>query len=96
MMVGPAVAYYLPRSVRPQAMFVQESAVSADDLFPVECRVPAACTGDGSRAWVVTIGTGSDPFRNLPAAQALVLRTDFTPAEVRQIPGLTVSLLVRR
>jgi mannosyltransferase len=96
MMVGPAVAYYLPRSIRPQAMFVQESAVSADDLFPVECRVPAACTGDGSRAWVVTIGTGSDPFRDLPAAQALVLRTDFTPAEVRQIPGLTVSLLVRR
>ncbi|MDH6127968.1 glycosyltransferase family 39 protein [Kitasatospora sp. GP82] len=95
MMVGPGVAYHLPGDVRPRPLFVARTAVRADDLFPVECPVPAACIGDVSRTWVVTIGTGDDPYQGLPAGQAKALQAVFTPAEVRHVRGLTVSLLVR-
>ncbi|MCU7823236.1 glycosyltransferase family 39 protein [Kitasatospora sp. DSM 101779] len=96
MMVGPAVSYYLPAGVHPRQFFVRESATAAHDLFAVECPVPAACVGDERRVWVVTIGTGDDPYEWLPAEQARALRAAFVPAEVRHVPGLTVSLLVRR
>ncbi|MEV7181476.1 glycosyltransferase family 39 protein [Kitasatospora sp. NPDC093679] len=96
MMVGPAVSYYLPAGVRPRQLFVRESAAAAHDLFAVECPVPVTCVGDEKRVWVVTIGTGDDPYERLPGEQARALRTAFVPAEVRHVPGLTVSLLVRR
>ncbi|GAA1128729.1 hypothetical protein GCM10009663_77550 [Kitasatospora arboriphila] len=96
MMVGPAVSYYLPAGVRPRQLFVRESAAAAHDLFAVECPVPVTCVGDERRVWVVTIGTGDDPYERLPGEQARALRTAFVPAEVRHVPGLTVSLLVRR
>ncbi|GJF32775.1 hypothetical protein KNE206_54750 [Kitasatospora sp. NE20-6] len=96
MMVGPALDYYLPDAVRPREMFLRESPVVAHDLYPVECRVPAACMGDERRVWVVSIGTGDDPYQRLPAGQAGALRAAYTPSEVRHVPGLTVALLVRR
>ncbi|WP_405011921.1 hypothetical protein [Kitasatospora sp. NBC_01539] len=46
--------------------------------------------------WVVSIGTGDDPYQQLPAGQAEALRAAYTPSEVRHVPGLTVALLVRR
>ncbi|WP_354641975.1 glycosyltransferase family 39 protein [Kitasatospora camelliae] len=94
-MTGPALSYYLPDSIRPAQPFVERSAVQAGDLYPVESRAPASTIGDEPRVWVVTIGTGEDPYRNLPAAQAEALRSVFTPTEVRHVRGLTVTLLVR-
>ncbi|GAA0700257.1 hypothetical protein GCM10010193_63790 [Kitasatospora atroaurantiaca] len=96
MMVGPAVAYYLPEDVRPRPLFIERTAAQADDLYPVECPVPLRCIGDETRVWVVTIGTGDDPYQSLPAGQAAALRAVFIPTEVRHVRGLTVSLLVRR
>jgi len=96
MMVGPAVAYYLPEDVRPRPLFIERTATQAEDLYPVECPVPLRCIGDETRVWVVTIGTGDDPYQSLPAGQAAALRAVFTPTEVRHVRGLTVSLLVRR
>ncbi|KJK54906.1 hypothetical protein UK12_32030 [Saccharothrix sp. ST-888] len=95
MMVGPGVTYHLPEAVRPRPLLIARTAVRADDLFPVECPVPVSCIGDVSRTWVVTIGTGDDPYQALPAGQAGALRAAFTPSEVRHVRGLTVSLLVR-
>ncbi|MGK4582618.1 glycosyltransferase family 39 protein [Kitasatospora sp. HPMI-4] len=95
MMVGPGVAYHLPGGVRPRPLLIARTAVRADDLFPTECPVPVRCIGDVSRTWVVTIGTGDDPYQALPADQAGALRAVFTPSEVRHVRGLTVSLLVR-
>ncbi|MEV4613888.1 glycosyltransferase family 39 protein [Kitasatospora sp. NPDC049258] len=94
-MAGPGIAYHLPPGVRPTQPFVQKSAIQADDLFPSECPAPASCIGNEPRVWVVTIGTGDDPYQGLPAEQAGALRTVFTPTEVRHVRGLTVSLLVR-
>ncbi|GAA2804586.1 hypothetical protein GCM10010441_31720 [Kitasatospora paracochleata] len=94
-MVGPGVSYYLPGGVAPGPMFVARSAVEADDLYPVLSRAPADTIGDEARVWVVTIGTSDDPYQYLPAEQARALRSVFTPAEVRHVRGLTVTLLVR-
>ncbi|GAA2282402.1 hypothetical protein GCM10010430_80300 [Kitasatospora cystarginea] len=95
MMVGAGVAYHLPDGVRPRPLLIAETAARAEDLFPSECPVPVRCIGDVSRTWVVTIGTGDDPYQALPAGQAGALRAVFTPSEVRHVRGLTVSLLVR-
>jgi mannosyltransferase len=94
-MVGPGVGYYLPPGARPPEVFLARSAAQACDLFPVESRSPSRAVGDAARVWVVTIGTGDDPYRYLPADQAGALRAVFTPTEVRHVRGLTVSLLVR-
>ncbi|GAA1500894.1 hypothetical protein GCM10009760_63140 [Kitasatospora kazusensis] len=99
MMIGPAVGYYLPPPVRPTPLLIERTPVQADDLFPVQCPVPAGCIGDETRAWIVTIGTGDNrdsPYLGLPTDQARALAAVFTPAEVRHLRGLTVSLLVRR
>lgn len=96
LMVGPAVAYYLPDEVRPTPLLIERTAAQAEDLFAVSCPVPAKCIGNETRAWVVTIGTGDNPFQEFPADQAQALRAVFTPTEVRHVSGLTVSLLVRR
>ncbi len=95
-MVGPAVTYYLPPRARPTPLLIERTAVQADDLFPVPCPVPARCIGNVTRAWVVTIGTGDNPYQDLTADEARALDAVFTPTEVRHVRGLTVSLLVRR
>lgn len=99
MMVGPGVSYYLPDGVRPVPL-VHRTAVQADDLYPLPCGIPERCLGGLARVWVVTVDTGGGPFQNLPDDQARALRAAFTPdgsgpAEVHEVPGLTVSLLVR-
>ncbi|MFJ1703438.1 glycosyltransferase family 39 protein [Kitasatospora sp. NPDC088346] len=94
-MIGPGIAYHLTPGVQPTPLFVRQSAAQAEDLYPKECSVPASCIGTEPRVWVVTIGTGDDPYLSLPADQARALRTEFAPTEVRYVRGLTVSLLVR-
>ncbi|MER5642817.1 glycosyltransferase family 39 protein [Kitasatospora sp. NPDC002227] len=94
-MIGPGVDYYLPPGVRPRPFLIAETAVQADDLFPVSCPAPAACIGSEPRTWVVTIGPSEDPFAQLPADQTAALRAVFTPAETRHVRMLTVSLLRR-
>ncbi|AUG79258.1 hypothetical protein CFP65_4511 [Kitasatospora sp. MMS16-BH015] len=94
-MIGPGVAYYLPARVRPYPFLLAETAVRADDLYPVPCPDPAACIGAVTRAWVVTIGPGNDPYANLPADQTAALRSVFTPVEISHPRMLTVSLLRR-
>ncbi|MDH6577077.1 glycosyltransferase family 39 protein [Kitasatospora sp. MAP5-34] len=96
MMIGPGVTYYLPPGVHPVPLLIERTAVQADDLFAVPCPAPAECTGNVNRAWVVTIGTGDNPYQDFPADQARALATAFTPTEVRHVRALTVSLLVRR
>lgn len=94
-MVGPSIVYYLPSNLRLPQPFVERSASEAEDLVAFESQTPSATVGDASRVWVVTIGTGDDPYANLRADQARILQQVFTPAEVRHVRGLTVSLLVR-
>ncbi|WP_441250661.1 glycosyltransferase family 39 protein [Kitasatospora sp. McL0602] len=95
MMIGPGVAYYLPSTVRPIPFMIGQTAVQANDLYPVNCPVPAVCIGSETRVWVVTIGTSGNPYEDLPTDQAAALRAVFTLTEVRHVRGLTVSLLVR-
>ena len=94
-MIGAGVNFYLPENVRPYPVFLQTSAAKADDLYPVECRVPAQCVGQAERIWLVTTGQTGDPLPSLSADKAQALRAHYAPAEVRQVMGLTVSLLTR-
>ncbi|GAA4832814.1 glycosyltransferase family 39 protein [Kitasatospora terrestris] len=95
LMIGPALDYYLPEGVEPAQPYVVRSAEEADDLYPVESRVPEGGLRTAHRIWVVTNGTSGDPYQKLTAEQTAALRADFTPTEVRRVAGLTVSLLVR-
>ncbi|GAA1145242.1 mannosyltransferase [Kitasatospora gansuensis] len=95
-MVGPGISFYLPRSVRPAPMFVERDATRADDLYAVPCPVAQPCVGHAPRTWVVTIGTGENPYEGLPGDQTEALQHAFVPTAIRRLPGLTVSLLVRK
>ncbi|MFC9324736.1 glycosyltransferase family 39 protein [Kitasatospora sp. NPDC057015] len=96
-MIGPGLDFYLPQHVRPYPVFLQNTAAQAGDLYPVECPVAVQCVGQGGRIWVVTFeGAGADPLQSLPGDQANALLSQYRATEVRQVRGLTVSLLERR
>ncbi|BFV57687.1 hypothetical protein KCMC57_up27910 [Kitasatospora sp. CMC57] len=95
-MVEPGVTFYLPASVRPVPMFVERDATRAQDLYAVPCPVAQRCVGDAPRTWLVTIGTGDDPYEGLPDGQTEALRYAFVLTDTRRLPGMTVSLLVRK
>ncbi len=95
-MVGPGISFYLPDPVRPVPMFVERDAVRADDLHAVPCPVADRCVGHAPRTWVVTIGTGENPYEGLPGDQIEALQHTFVPPRIQRLPGLTVSLLVRK
>ncbi|MFC8450947.1 glycosyltransferase family 39 protein [Kitasatospora sp. NPDC057223] len=94
-MIGAGVDFYLPDGVRPYPVFLRSSAAEADDLYPVECAVAAQCVGQGGRIWLVTTGEATDPLPALSADKAQALRAHYAPTEVRQVRGLTVTLLTR-
>ncbi|MER7754794.1 glycosyltransferase family 39 protein [Kitasatospora sp. NPDC097643] len=95
-MVWPGVSYFLPERVHPYPVFVAQSAVEAEDLSPVPCERPEACTGQGSRLWLLVLGDTQDPLAALPPEWAKVLLARYgTPDQVRPLGGVTLALLDR-
>ncbi|GGV21028.1 hypothetical protein GCM10010495_40460 [Kitasatospora herbaricolor] len=92
-MIGPGVNFYLPRNLHPFPVFLQNTAAQAEDLFPTECPVANQCLGRSGRIWVVTFEGAADPLHSLPGPQANALLEQYRPTEVKQMRGLTVSLL---
>lgn len=96
MMFDLEIDYYLPRDVQLRDVFATRTAVQRGDFYPSECERPADCLAGTNRIWVVTTGSGKDPYQNLPADQAAALRAAYTPVEVKHVRGLTVSLVAQR
>ncbi|WP_405018923.1 glycosyltransferase family 39 protein [Kitasatospora sp. NBC_00070] len=95
-MVGPGLSFYLPDSVRPVPLMIERDATQAEDLYDVPCPVAERCVGDTPRIWVVTIDAGDSPYQGLPSDQTAALQNAFVPTQIQIVPGLRVSLLVRK
>ncbi|MFB7944667.1 glycosyltransferase family 39 protein [Kitasatospora phosalacinea] len=97
MMMDLALDYYLPDDVQPRDVFVAKTAIDRNDLFAKECPDPAACLGDTQRIWMVTYAfeNKGNLYEGLPAAQAALLKSEFTPVEVTKVRQMTVTLLQR-
>ncbi|MER6397012.1 glycosyltransferase family 39 protein [Kitasatospora sp. NPDC001603] len=93
-MVGPGVSYYLPSDVRPFPVFVERSALQAEDLFPTTCPQVDACLGPGQRTWLLVLGDTAEPLTAMPAEQARALRARYGPPDrVTPLGGVTLALL---
>lgn len=95
-MVGTGISYYLPPDVRPYPVFVQHSAVQAEDLFPAACPQPDDCVGQGQRIWLLVLGDTAEPLAAMPGDQARALRSRYgAPGLVTPLGGVTLALLDR-
>lgn len=98
-MIDYGVSYYLsrdlPRSRQPREVFVARSAAAATTVHPSLCARPAACLGHTARMWIVGSGHVKNPFKEVPADEAAVLRRYFHVTLSKRLPDLTVFLLVR-
>ncbi|MEU6234628.1 glycosyltransferase family 39 protein [Kitasatospora sp. NPDC047058] len=95
-MVGTGISYYLPPDVQPYPVFVQRSAVQAEDLFPAACPRPEECVGQGQRIWLLVLGDTTEPLAAMPGDQAQALRSRYgAPGRVTPLGGVTLALLDR-
>jgi mannosyltransferase len=98
-MINLGVQYYLEHDLGhgalPHQLFLAGAAAQLQHLYPVFCNDPAACLGDAPRTWVVVSGDTSNPYADLPPAQAAVLRSNYRLSRRQYVPSLTVFLLVR-
>lgn len=98
-MIDYGVSYYLsrdlPASSQPREVFVAGSAAAATTVHPALCAHPALCLGQAARMWIVGSGHLKNPFRQLPAGQAALLRRYFHVTLARHLPDLTVFLLTK-
>ncbi|MEV0530291.1 glycosyltransferase family 39 protein [Kitasatospora sp. NPDC050463] len=93
-MVEQGVSFYLPDAVRPYPVFVERSAVEAQDLFPTTCPQLVACLGQGQRAWLLVLGDTAEPLTAMPPEQAQALRARYGPPDrVTPLGGVTLALL---
>jgi len=99
LMAGYGMQYYLSRDLRhtkplPRELFIAEPPAQAGVLYPRPCRHLAACIGNERRIWVV--GDTRNLSRVLTRAQAALLRQrGYRLSFAKDVPGLTVFLLVR-
>jgi mannosyltransferase len=82
LMIGLGVQYYLERDLPhralvPHQLFLGSADAQLHHLYPQWCTDPAACLGPYPRVWVVVSGNTSDPYANVLAGQAAVLRAHY-------------------
>ena len=100
-MIGYGLEYYLAQDLRPgtplpRQLFIAETSVQADRLYPVPCQEPAGCrVGAEPRIWIVGSGYDRSPYAAVTRAQAALLRPHYRVVRVAHVPSLTVFLLVR-
>jgi mannosyltransferase len=101
LMIGYGLEYYLAQDLRPgtplpRQLFIAETSVQADRLYPVPCQEPAGCrVGAEPRIWIVGSGHDRSPYAAVTRAQAALLRPHYRVVRVAHVPSLTVFLLVR-
>jgi mannosyltransferase len=98
--VDLGVGYYLPSYLgshvpAPAVLFIAETAVQADALNSVECRVPARCLGREPRVWVVSY-QAAGPLSDMTKAQAALLDRYYAVSRVWHQGVMRVALLLRR
>ncbi|MCX5607337.1 MULTISPECIES: glycosyltransferase family 39 protein [unclassified Streptomyces] len=95
-MLDQGVRYYLRRDLKLPEVFLAESAVEKNELYPAHCAQPAKCLKGEGRIWVVVPGTGPDALDAVPVHQARALSAKYTTYGTERVSGLTVALLQRK
>ncbi|MGW1772963.1 glycosyltransferase family 39 protein [Streptomyces sp. NPDC002104] len=96
--VDTGVTYYLPPGIHLRDMLLGRSGEELDDLWPT-LSPDATKTLDTvapPRIWLISKDDGGDPFTTLPPEHAKALRDRYVQKSYRQVPGISVALLVHR
>ncbi|MFJ7266169.1 glycosyltransferase family 39 protein [Streptomyces sp. NPDC099050] len=96
--VDTGVAYYLPSRIHLRDMLTGQSGEELEDLWPTLSPDPAKTLDAVAppRIWLVSKDDGGDPFTTLPPPYAKVLQDRYVQKSYRQVPGISVALLVHR
>jgi mannosyltransferase len=99
LLIDFGVQYYLagdlPAARQPRQVFMASTAADAGTLYPVLCADAARCLGQTPRMWIVGNGYLKHPYTYIPVAEATEMRAHYRVEMIKQVPGLTVFLLVR-
>jgi len=88
--------YELRWATMPRDVFLVASYAQVGGFVARECRVPAFCLGDVKRIWLVNTAPGNNPYADMPAMNADLLRTRFRIAKDRRFTGVHLLLLTLR
>ena len=90
------IQYYLPRDLKMRDVFLARTPTAVNELYAVQCPVPDLCLRGERRIWLLTQGSGPDPFEAISTDQASALRTRYRATMSASVTGMTVTLLVRK
>ncbi|MEW2153968.1 glycosyltransferase family 39 protein [Streptomyces sp. NPDC007189] len=89
------VQYYLPRDLKMRDVFLTRTPRAINQLYALECPVPAQCLKGEQRIWLLTQGNDQDPLIAINQGQASALRAHYATTWSQPVTGMTVTLLVR-
>jgi mannosyltransferase len=90
------VQYYLPRNLKMRDVFLTKTPTEINDLYAIQCPVPALCLRGEQRVWLLPQGADPDPLNAISPDEANALRTRYTASMSESVTGMTVTLLVRK
>jgi len=93
-MLDLAMEYHL-RDDRPRDVLAATGRRERADLWVGECPRPAECLAGVERVWLLVRGDHDDPVAALADGKRDALRAGYRVERSRQLPGLTLALLVR-
>jgi mannosyltransferase len=95
LMARRALDYELRDGPRPKDVFLYETPQELGSYEAVECPDPRSCAAGYQRIWLVSAGSGTDPFGGMPKAESSLLRTDFRTVRTEHFPNAELLLLER-
>ncbi|MET7400964.1 glycosyltransferase family 39 protein [Dactylosporangium sp. NPDC005572] len=89
-------AYYLrPRGIELRGAFLAQDPREAGNYDGARCEDLRGCLLRFDRVWLMTTARSDDPFAEMDAAEARLLRDEFSVARMEEYEGVRVLLLVR-
>ncbi|MEV6490834.1 glycosyltransferase family 39 protein [Actinoplanes sp. NPDC051633] len=80
----------------PKDVLLTRTAAQVGRFGAEECPDPAPCLSGNKRLWLLSTGTGKQPWEGMKPAAAAILDHDFSAGEVQQFPRIRVVLLTRK
>lgn len=91
-----AFDYEMRTGARPRDVFLDKTAAQRASFAASECADPKACLKDEPRIWLVHTGWTENPFDEMPAARAQLLKLEYTVTRTLKYSGVDLVLLERR